>query len=112
LFQPGLLFDAFITNIVTGREFISIEDDKFHAERSLVLAHVEEQLLIPHGVKRMSNETTTKDVPHGTCHVLEFVDLSASRSNAPLFCPCHGQRIFLSLTDGVVTPNKRKVNAD
>ena len=54
------------------REFISIEDGELHAERSLVLARVEELLLIPHGIKRMSDDTHPKGVTeddHERVHV-------------------------------------------
>ena len=44
------------------REFISIEGGDLHAERSLVLARAKELLLIPHGIKRMSDDTHPKGV--------------------------------------------------
>jgi hypothetical protein len=74
--QPALRSRCVIANIVARREFISTEDGKVHAERSLVLAQVKEQLLILLQVKRMSDDTHPKDlagddregvhIPHST----------------------------------------------
>ena len=51
-----------IPNVVVGRKLVPIENCELHTERSLVLAHMEEELLVPHRIEGMADDACSEDL--------------------------------------------------
>ena len=54
--------EARIADVVVGRQLVPVEHGQHHLEGRLVPAHVEEELLVPHGIERVPDHTGAKDL--------------------------------------------------